>query len=70
MSNNFTEIKNIFVDGEVFDYVNLDKSAQAYERLVQTLDKPLKLILFLENQELEKLFYYKKSITIINSEKV
>lgn len=46
MSSEFTQIKNIFADGEVFDYINLDKSSLAYERLVQTLDKPLKLILF------------------------
>lgn len=46
MSSNYTQLKHIFVDGEFFDYVNLDKSLIAYERLVQALDKPLKLILF------------------------
>ena len=60
MNNNFTEIKNIFVDGEVFDYVNLDKSAQAYERLVQALDKPLKLILFFGRPGTGKTFLLQK----------
>lgn len=43
----YTNLKTIFVDGEMFDYVNLDKSVITYDKLVQTLDKPtLKLILF------------------------
>ncbi len=47
MSNSqFTELKNIFIDSGVFDYINLDKSSDAYDRLVQAIDKPLKLILF------------------------
>ncbi|MBE0490852.1 MAG: ATP-binding protein [Sulfurospirillum sp.] len=60
MNNNFTEIKKIFVDGEVFDYVNLDKSAQAYEKLVQALDKPLKLILFFGKPGAGKTFLLQK----------
>lgn len=69
MNNNFTEIKNIFVDGEVFDYVNLDKSAQAYEKLVQTLDKPLKLILFFGKPGTGKTFLLQKIYNDFHNEK-
>lgn len=44
--NRYGDVKNIFIEGTVFDYVNLDKSTLSYEALVQALQKPLKLILF------------------------
>jgi 4-hydroxy-tetrahydrodipicolinate synthase len=69
MNNNFTEIKNIFVDGEVFDYVNLDKSAQAYEKLIQALDKPLKLILFFGKPGTGKTFLLQKIYNDFHREK-
>lgn len=48
MNNNYTEIKNIFVEGsdKVDDFVNLDKSTLAYHKILNALQKPLKLILF------------------------
>ena len=69
MTNNYTEIKNTFIDGEVFDYVNLDKSAYTYERLVQTLDKPLKLILFLGKPGTGKTFLLQKIYNDYKDEK-
>lgn len=69
MNSNYTELKNIFVDGEVFDYVNLDKSALAYERLVQTLDKPLKLILFFGKPGTGKTFLLQKIYNDYKKEK-
>jgi len=69
MTNNYTELKNIFIDGEIFDYVNLDKSAFAYERLVQTLDKPLKLILFFGKPGTGKTFLLQKIYNDYKDEK-
>ena len=46
MNSPYSDLKTIFVDGEVFDYINLDRSVVTYDRLVQAIDKPLKLILF------------------------
>lgn len=47
MSNSFTIIKDIFIeDNGVFDYINLDKSAMAYHKIMNALQKPLKLVLF------------------------
>lgn len=47
MHNNYTEIKNIFVEGNaVTNFISLDKSTLAYHRILNALQKPLKLILF------------------------
>ena len=45
--NNYTKIKDIFIeDNEVTNFVNLDKSTLAYHKILNALQKPLKLILF------------------------
>ncbi|MDD3323885.1 MAG: ATP-binding protein [Sulfurospirillaceae bacterium] len=59
-TNAYTDVKNIFIDGGVFDYVNLDKSAIAYDKLVQTLKKPLKIILFFGRPGIGKTFLLQK----------
>ncbi|MDR1555093.1 MAG: ATP-binding protein [Campylobacteraceae bacterium] len=44
--NQFYNVKNIFVEGKTFDYINLDKSVVAYDKLSNAIGKPLKLVLF------------------------
>ncbi|HDX6329409.1 TPA: ATP-binding protein [Campylobacter fetus subsp. venerealis] len=45
--NNYTALKEVFVDDNgIFDYVNLDKSTITYDKILNALKEPLKLVLF------------------------
>jgi type II secretory pathway predicted ATPase ExeA len=69
MNSHYSDLKTIFVDGEVFDYVNLDKSATTYDKLIQTLDKPLKLILFYGKPGTGKTFLLQKIFNDLRTKK-
>ena len=56
----YTALKDIFVDSGKFDYINLDKSSVAYEKLTQAINKPLKLILFFGRPGTGKTFLLQK----------
>lgn len=60
MSNRFGEVKTIFQEGDLFDYVSLDKSIITYEKLVKSLQKSLKLILFYGKPGVGKTFLLRK----------
>jgi len=68
-NSQYEDLKNIFVDGAVFDYINLDKSSVAYEKLIQAIDKPLKLILFFGKPGTGKTFLLQKIYNDYKSKK-
>jgi len=69
MNSHYSDLKTIFVDGEIFDYVNLDRSVTTYDKLVQTLDKPLKLILFYGKPGTGKTFLLQKIFNDLRAKK-
>jgi 4-hydroxy-tetrahydrodipicolinate synthase len=58
--NRFSDAKGIFVEGRVFDYINLDKSVVAYDKLANAISKPLKLVLFFGKPGCGKTFLLEK----------
>ncbi|MDR0762336.1 MAG: AAA family ATPase [Campylobacteraceae bacterium] len=58
--NRFSDVKNIFIEGRVFDYINLDKSVIAYDKLSNAISKPLKLVLFYGKPGTGKTFLLEK----------
>jgi len=46
MNSRFKTIKNLFIDSvEINNFVELDVTKRLYERLEESLDKPLKMVL-------------------------
>ncbi len=58
--NNYKLVKNIFVEGNKFDYLNLSQSVIAYKKISFSLQKPLKLILLFGKPGSGKTFLLKK----------
>jgi|GEM_PF-356344 phosphoribosylaminoimidazole carboxylase len=62
--NKYITIKNIFADiGQESDYINLDKSIVAYKKILDLLQKPVKLIVFYGKPGCGKTFLLKKIVS-------